>query len=179
MQINNISILKVDGKKLTKYEDVGAKIINEKTKENQDTKKSKSDVVVHVGNSDSKEAGKQLMAVIKNSIATTMQGVNADMNKVTIILDSDVEIESDLDTDPNYKTSQENTILDLNGKTLTIHKLAVFKKNVSVIDDSSDKKGSIVLNRNNSDTTIYENEKFAVSDEELKELADQDVDAEE
>ena len=168
-------IVKVNKKGLTKYEDIGAKIVNENT--TTSTQKSKSDIVVYVGNSDAKEAGKQLMAVIKNSIASKMTGIDAEKNKVTIILDSDVEIESDLDTAPNYETSKENTTLNLNGHKLTIHKLAVFKKNVNVIDESSDKKGTIVLNKDNTDTTIYSNGDFA-KDVDLSQLAAQDVDKE-
>ncbi len=167
-------IVKVNKKGLTKYEDVGAKIVNEKTSDNQ--KSSKSNVVVYVGNSDAKEAGKQLMAVIKNSIASKMTGVDAEKNTATIILDSDVEIESDLDTTPNYETSKENTTLDLNGHTLTIHKLAVFKKNVNVIDKSEYKTGTIVLSKD-KDTTIYLNGDFA-KDVNLSELAAQEVDKE-
>ena len=168
-------IVKVNKKSLTKYEDVVTKIVNEDTKTSR--QKSKSDIVVYVGNSDAKEAGKQLMTVIKNSIASEMEGIGADKNKVTIILDSDVEIESNLDTNPNYEPSKENTTLDLNGHTLTIHKLAIFKKNVNVIDSSSETKGTIVLNKEDGNTTIYLNGDFN-KDVDLSTLADQDVDKE-
>ena len=112
------------------------------------------------------------MSVIKNSIANDMQGKDAEKNKVKIVLDSDVEIESDLDTKPEYEPSKENTTLDLNGHNLTIHKLAVFKKNVSVVDDSGN--GTIVLNRDGKNHTIYLNGSFNPS-EDLSKLANQEV----
>ncbi len=169
----NPEIVKIGDESVEDYDEIGSRIINEKMNNGKDTERSKSNIIAYVGASDPKEAGKQLMEVIKNSIAQKMEGINSEKNKVEIILTTDVEIESSLDTDPEYKTSKENTTLKLNGKTLTIHKLAVFKKNVDVSGE-----GSIVLKKENSEITIYENGDFK-SDVDLAKIADQEVDKEE
>ncbi len=144
--------------------------------------KVQSDITIHVGGKgiDPKNAGKELLTLLKNCIAPkeTVSDLSKDKNKVTIILDGNVEIES---VDPeqiknNYKLTTEDSTLDLNGHNLTINALADFKKDIKVVDET--KKGKITLNSaktGNIALDIFAEGNWKVSDEKLAEIANAEL----
>ena len=139
----------------------------------------KADIEIHVGGNgvSAADASKQLMLLMREFVAKEMNKDNAGKTTVKIVLDSNVEILEDEETDPNYEITKENTELDLNGNTLTIHKLYVFEVNTKVTDTSKDQKGKIVLNSEgtqNQNKEIFSNGELLPLDE-LKAIADKEI----
>ena len=143
----------------------------------------KAEIEIHVGGNgiSAKDASKQLMLLMRDFVAKEMNKENSEKTTVRIVLDSNVEILEDEETEPGYQITKENTELDLNGNTLTIHKLYVFEVNAKVTDTSKDKKGKIVLNSTrtqNKDKDIFSNGALLPLDE-LKAIADEEIVVEE
>ena len=143
----------------------------------------KAEIEIHVGGNgiSAKDASKQLMLLMREFVAKEMNKENSEKTTVRIVLDSNVEILEDEETEQGYQITKENTELDLNGNILTIHKLYVFEVNAKVTDTSKDKKGKIVLNSTrtqNEDKDIFSNGELLPLDE-LKAIADEEIAAEE
>ncbi len=108
----------------------------EKESNGTGTKLEKSKIVIHIGGEeiDPVDAGKHLLSIMKNFVATnSITGVDNEKNVVEIILDGDVEIEKQTaPAVPGYKLTKQNTTLKMNGHNLTIHSLYTFSNNITV-----------------------------------------------
>ena len=150
-----------------------------------DSKQVASDIIVHIGSTDATKAGHQLKKFVEGIIAKNADSKKSDSNKnkITIILDSDVEISSEDATELDMgENTEKNTTLDLNGHTLKIPKLNFFNKNATVKDESDAKSGKIILKNTkteNVDTVIYASGSFTKTNDELKAIADKEIYGEE
>ncbi len=168
-------LVKINGEAIT--EDKIEQLIEVEKGKGEKNNLVKSEITVHVGAEDPTVAGQELLALIKKFVAKEMQGVNKDKNTVNIILDTDVEIPAQVDSEPEYALTAENTTLYLNGKQLKIHALYTFSNNITVKDGPDKTGGRITLTSELTDNV--EKELFVdnqlLPDEQLKEIADEEV----
>ena len=114
---------------------------------------------------------------MKNFVAKEMIGTSKDRNTVNIILDTNVEIPADVNSEPGYKLTTENTTLYLNGKQLKIHTLYTFSNNITVKDGPDTTGGRITLTSDltdNNEKELFVNGNL-LSDSELKGIADKEI----
>ena len=168
---------------LTEEDDL-SKLIDVETASNSSSAHTPSDISVYISGEDAEDAGNRLVNVMKT--ITTMSNINNIDNKVRIVLCSDVEITSDTENSSllsDYNVNKGKTILNLNGHTLKINKLALFENNVTVEDEKEEGAGSgngrIILKGDktgNVEVDIFKEGKL-LSEKELRDMLDVKVTA--